>query len=191
MTDTTSASHDQRDALRARIEAAERRNAERSFADQARAAADAAIDYTRANPLTVVGGAVAFGLVLGLLTRPGRRVAGRALHSAGGAISGAASSATSGVRSVAARGGSRLGTLVGEAAMGYALTVIDDILEAARETKERAGDFGEAAGAQARKLGADASDAAGSTADGTRALARNMRDAALGVVRDIRERTKA
>lgn len=182
--------NDQRDALRARIEAAERRNAERSLGDQARAAADAAIDYTRANPLTVVGGAVAFGLVLGLLTRPGRRVAGKALHSAGDAISGAASSASSGVRSLTARGGSRLGTMIGEAAVAYAMSVIDDVLDAAREGKERAEDLGQAAGSQAKKLGAEASDAAGSAADSTRAIARKTRDAALGVVREIRRQTK-
>ena len=45
---------DSRDALRARIEAAERRNADRTIADQAREAATAAVDYTRANPLTVI-----------------------------------------------------------------------------------------------------------------------------------------
>jgi hypothetical protein len=188
MTDTPADS--QRDVLRVRIEAAERRNAEKTLADQARAAADAAIDFTRANPLTVIGGAVAFGLVIGLLTRPGRRVAGRAIHSAGDAISGAASSASSGVKSITARGGSRLGQLIGEAAVAYAMTVIDDVLEAARESKERAEDLGEAAGTQAKKLSASASDAAGSAADNTRTLARKTRDAALGVVRDIRRQTK-
>ena len=132
---TNTPANDQRDALRARIEAAERRNAEKGLAEQARAAADAAIDYTRANPLTVIGGAVAFGLVIGLLTRPGRRVAGRALHSAGDAISGAASSATSGVKSITARGGSRLGQMIGEAAVAYAMTVIDDLLDAARHLR--------------------------------------------------------
>ena len=187
---TDSPTDSQRDALRARIEAAERRNAEKTLADQARAAADAAIDYTRANPLTVIGGAVAFGLVIGLLTRPGRRVAGRAIHSAGDAISGAASSASSGVKSITARGGSRLGQLIGEAAVAYAMTVIDDVLEAAREGKERAEDLGEAAGTRAKKLSAGASDAAGSAADNTRTLARKTRDAALGVVRDIRRQTK-
>lgn len=187
---TNSPANDQRDALRARIEAAERRNAEKSLADQARAAADAAIDYTRANPLTVIGGAVAFGLVIGLLTRPGRRVAGRALHSAGDAISGVASSATSGVKSITARGGSRLGTMIGEAAMAYAMTMIDDMLDAAHEGRTRAEDLGEAAGAQAKKLSAGASEAARSAADSTRTLARKTRDAALGVVRDIRHQTK-
>ncbi len=185
-----SPANDQRDALRARIEAAERRNSERGLADQARAAADAAIDYTRAHPLTVIGGAVAAGLLIGLLTRPGRRVAGRAVQSAGGAISGAAASASSGVKSVAARGGSRLGKLIGEAALAYAMTMIDDLLDAAREGKERAGDLGEAAGSRARKLSAGAGEAAETAADSTRALARKTREAALGVVRDLRRQTK-
>lgn len=181
---------EKRDALRARIEAAERRNAERSLVDQARGAANAAIDYTRANPLTAIGGAVAFGLVLGLLSRPGRRVAGKALHGAGDAISGAASSASSGVKSITSRGGSRLGKMIGEAAVAYAMTVIDEVLDAAEESKERAGDLTQAAGAKARKIGADASDAAGSAADSTRALARKAQEAAVGVVRDIRRKTK-
>lgn len=184
------ASADGRDGLRARIEAAERRNAERSLANQARAAADAAVDYTRANPLKVIGGAVAVGLVIGLLTRPGRQVAGKALHGAGEAISGATASAGAGVKSMAARGGSRLGRLLGEAALTYAMTLIDDAIENARNAQERAGDIGENAGAQARKLSASASDAAGSAAESTRALARKTRDAALGVMRDLARQTK-
>lgn len=179
---------DRRDALRARIEAAERRNAERSLADQARAAASSAIDYTRAHPLTVIGAAVAAGLVIGLLTRPGRRVAGRALHGAGEAVSGAASSASAGVKSVVSHGGSRLGAMIGDAALAYAMTMLDAFLDAARTGQERAAERGDAAGAQARKLSSDASEAAGSAADGTRALARRTREAALGVVRDIRRR---
>lgn len=181
---------EKRDALRARIEASERRNAERNLADQARDAANAAIDYTRANPLTVIGGAVAFGLVLGLLTRPGRRVAGRALNGAGDAISGAASSASSGVKSLTSRGGSRLGKMIGEAAMAYALTIIDEVLDVAEEGKERAGEIGDAASAKARRIGASASDAAGSAADSSRALARKAQAAAVGVVRDLRRSAK-
>ncbi|WDA40586.1 hypothetical protein [Erythrobacter sp. BLCC-B19] len=179
-----------RDALRARIEAAERRNAERSLADQARAAADAAIDYTRANPLTVVGGAIAAGLVIGLLTRPGRRVAGKALHSAGDAISGTASRTSSSVKGLAARGGSKLGTLLSEAAVAYALTLIDEVVEGARTAQERAGDLGSSAGAQAKKLSADAADAAGSAADSTRALARKASAAAVDAVRDLARKSK-
>lgn len=187
---TPIASGDKRDALRARIEAAERRNAERTLADQAREAASAAADYTRAHPLTVIGGAVALGLVIGLLTRPGRRVAGQAFHTAGEAISDATSSATSGIKRVTSHGGSRIGHAIGEAAMGYLMTAIDDLLDTARAGQEKAAELGDAAGTQAKRLSANASEAAGSAADNTRALARKTADVAAGVVRDIRRKTK-
>lgn len=153
-----------RDSLRARIEAAERRNAERTLADKARTAAEAAVDYTRAHPLTVIGGALAIGLAIGLLTSPGRRVARRVAGSAGGAVSGAAASATSGVKELAAKGGSRIGTLLGEAAVAYVMTLIDDALEAAREGQERAGELGNAAGSKARDIAQKSRDTAGRVA---------------------------
>ena len=134
-----------RDALRARIEAAERRNAERTLAVQAREAASAAVDYTRAHPLTVIGGALALGLAIGLLTRPGRQLAHRVATGAGEAVSGARSSAASGVKRVAVRSGSQLGTLIGEAVMNYVMTMIDEALDTARTGQERAADLGEAA----------------------------------------------
>lgn len=179
-----------RDALRARIEAAERRNADRTLADQAREAAEAAVDYTRANPLTVIGGALAVGLLIGLLTRPGRRMASRALHSTTDAISDTASSARSGARNLSARGGSGLGRMIGQAAMGYAMTIIDEAMETARAGQERAAELGDAAGTQAKKLSANASEAAGTAAGNTRALARKTRDAAVGAVRDLGRKTK-
>ena len=181
---------DSRDALRARIEAAERRNADRTIADQAREAAEAAVDYTRANPLTVIGGALAVGLVIGLLTRPGRRVASRAMHSTAGAISGTASSARSGVSNIASRGGSQIGRMIGQAAISYAMTMIDEVLETARAGQERAAELGDAAGTQAKKLSANASEAASTAAGTTRTLARRTRDAATNAVRDLGRKTK-
>jgi ElaB/YqjD/DUF883 family membrane-anchored ribosome-binding protein len=150
-----------RDSLRARIEAAERRNAERTLADQARAAANAAVDYTRANPLTVIGGALVVGLAVGLLTRPGRQLASRVVHSTGDAVSGAASSATSGVKRLAASGGSRIGTLLGEAAVAYLMTLVDEALDEASEGRDKAGELSEAAGTKARGLAQKSRDTAG------------------------------
>jgi ElaB/YqjD/DUF883 family membrane-anchored ribosome-binding protein len=141
-----------RDSLRARIEAAERRNAERSIADQARDAAAAATDYARAHPLAVVGGALAIGLVVGLATRPGRKVAARAAGAVTVAASGAASSASSGVREIASRGGSRIGALVGNALMAYAMQVIEEVLDGTRAGQEKLGDLSEAAGDTARNV---------------------------------------
>jgi ElaB/YqjD/DUF883 family membrane-anchored ribosome-binding protein len=141
-----------RDTLRARIEAAERRNAERTLADQAREAAAAATDYARAHPLAVVGGALALGLVIGLATRPGRKVAARAAGAVGAAASGAASSASSGVKGLAARGGSKLGALIGNALMAYAMQVIEEVLDGTRTGQERLGDLSDAAGDKARTV---------------------------------------
>lgn len=148
-----------RDSLRARIEAAERRNAERSLSDQAREVAAAANDYARANPLKVVAGALAVGLLIGLATRPGRKVAGRAVGAVSAAASGAAGNAASGIKDVAARGGSRIATLLGEAAMAYAMTLIDDLVAGARSSQEKIADLGEEAGAAARKTRAKAAGA--------------------------------
>jgi hypothetical protein len=152
-----------RDSLRARIEAAERRNAERSIADQARDAAEAATDYARAHPLAVVGGALALGLLVGLATRPGRKVAARAAGAVSAAASGAASSATSGVKELAASGGSRIGALIGNALMAYAMQVIEEVLDGTRAGQERIGDFSETAGEKARTVTATARKAASET----------------------------
>lgn len=178
---------DKRDALRARIEAAERRNAERTLADQAREVAHSAADYTRAHPLTVIGGAVAAGLVIGLLTRPGRRAA----RQAGEALSGAAASATSGVREVTKRGGSRLGRMITETLIAHVMTVIEELLDTARAEQDKAAELGDAAGERAKKLGAETARAVGSAADSTGDLVRKGADIAAGVVRDLRRKTKA
>ncbi|QDH35032.1 hypothetical protein [Porphyrobacter sp. YT40] len=188
MTDLTPI--DKRDSLRARIEAAERRNADRTLADQARAAADAAIDYTRANPLTVIGGALAAGVVIGLLTRPGRRMASRAYHNASDAISDASSSVSRRARGLASRSPSRFSDLIGDTAMAYIMKLLDEAVEGARAAQDRAEALGDTAGTQAKKLGHNAVDAASSAADSTRALARKARSATTGAVRDLRRKAK-
>lgn len=163
-----------RDSLRARIEAAERRNAERSLADQARAAADAAVDYTRAHPLTVIGGALAVGLLLGLATRPGRRVAGRAVGAVSAAASGVAVSAASGVKGVTARGGSKVATLLGEAAMAYAMKLLDELLQGASDGQDKIEELGDGA-AKSLKTARET----------TRKAARKTQDRASRAVREV------
>jgi len=180
----------QRDALRARIEAAERRNAERTLADQARAAAGAATDYARAHPLAVIGGALALGLLIGLATRPGRRVASRAVGAVGAAASGAASSATSGVKGLTGGTRSRLGALVSEAVLAYGMKLVDDVLEAARSGRERIEDMGDEAEAAARKARREASHALGTAADTTRHAARKTRRKATRAVRSALDKVK-
>jgi hypothetical protein len=172
-----------RDSLRARIEAAERRNAERTLADQAREAAETATDYARAHPLTVIGGALAVGLLIGLATRPGRQVAGKAVGAVGAAAHGVAGSAAAGVKSVTARGGSRLATLLGEAAMAYAMKLLDELLSDVAAGQERLEGFGEDVGSTARNVGQKA-------ADTTRAAASKTRRKAASVVAGAARKVK-
>lgn len=68
---------EKRDQLRARIEAGERRNEERSFADQAKDVADSAIEFAKKHPVATVAGAVAVGLAIGAMTRRGRELGRR------------------------------------------------------------------------------------------------------------------
>ena len=66
-----------REQLRARIEAGEKRNVERSFADQAKEAADSAVDFAKKHPIATVAGAVAIGLAIGAMTSRGRQLGRR------------------------------------------------------------------------------------------------------------------
>ena len=68
---------EKRDQLRARIEAGERRNEERSFVDQAKDVADSAVDFAKRHPIATVAGAITVGLAIGAMTRRGRALGRR------------------------------------------------------------------------------------------------------------------
>lgn len=194
---TTDTKDEKRDALRQKIEASERRIAERTFADQAREAADAALDYTKANPLKVVGGAVALGVLIGLMTSPGRRVASRAATGAAAAASGAASAvgnAASGtaktVSNAASKGTSRAGNLLSDTVVAYGMKLIDDMLDAGRAGQDKLEDLGDSASARARELRRDAGYMAGNAADKGRAATQRTRRRAERAVRDLTDRVR-
>lgn len=186
MSDTPSPStpDTERDQLRAKIEASERRIAERTLADQAKEAADAALEYTKENPLKVVGGAVAVGLLIGLMTSPGRRIASRAASGTAAAVSGAAASTTRAAKNATAEG-SRLGNLISDAIIAFGIKLMDDALDAGRAGKDALEDAGDSAAARARALRREASYLAGSAADKGRTAARRTRRKASRAVRDL------
>lgn len=68
---------EKRDQLRARIEAGEKRQEERSFLDQAKNVADSAVDFAKRHPVATVAGAIAVGLAVGAMTRRGRELGRR------------------------------------------------------------------------------------------------------------------
>ncbi|QPC99925.1 hypothetical protein [Qipengyuania soli] len=126
-----------RDQLRARIEAGEKRNEQRTLVDQAKDAADTAVAFTKKHPYAVIGGAIAVGLAIGAMTKPGRRLGKR-----GGVFAG----------------------LVADAALAYGARMIDNASNAAHLAGDRFEDFGETAASTARDLRREAAgrlDAAG------------------------------
>lgn len=182
-----------RDELRARIEASERRIAQRTLADQAQEAAEAAVEYTRKNPLTVIAGAVAVGLVVGAMTSPGRRVvrtAATGAASAASAVGGTVSGAAKGVGDAAKKRGSAIGALVTDAVVAYGIKLIDEALDGARAGQDKFEDISDSASAKARELRRDAAYYAGTASDKGRAVTQRTRRRAERAVRDLTDRIR-
>ena len=151
---------ERREALRQRIEASEQRNAERSFADQAKDVLDSATDFAKRHPLAVVGGAIGVGLLIGAMTRPGRRL------------------------------GRRTGTMAamaGDTVLGYAMGLMDRAetagAAALRSSSDAIEDLGDSVGSTARRLRRDAAYRADTTSD---ALASSRRRASRKASRRLR-----
>ena len=151
---------ERREALRQRIEASERRNADRSFADQAKEVLDTATDFAKKHPLTVVGGAIGVGLLIGAMTRPGRRLGRRT-----GAMA----------------------AMAGDTVLGYALGLVDRAetagAAALRSSSDAFEDLGDSVGSTARRLRRDAAYRADVTSD---ALASSRRRASRKASRGLR-----
>ncbi len=179
---------DQRDELRAKIEAAERRVASRTLADDARDAAKAATGYAKDNPLTVVGGAVVAGLLIGLMTKPGRRVARNAASGTVSAVSGAATGTMRTVKSATKDGRSAVGSRISDGLVAYGIRIIDEVMDGARAGQDKLEDIGDAARAGARKVTRDAQYTAGSAAAKTSAVTKRTGRRAGRAMRDLANR---
>lgn len=124
-----SASRDKREELKARIAAGQSRHEQRSFSDQAKGAAKSAAEFAKEHPIATVVGGLALGLLLGSMTRSGRRL--------GREASNLASSAT-------------------EAATAFALGLLDDATDIARQGKETLGEATEKLAFSGRQASRDA-----------------------------------
>lgn len=109
---------DRREALRQRIDEGELRQQARRVADQARDTAGGFIDYAKEHPLRIVAGAIAVGLAVGAMTKPGRRVGKR---------------------------GGALAALAADAALAYGLKVWKGALDAGSDAGDAARDLGRSA----------------------------------------------
>lgn len=124
MSDEYKTDAEKREALRAKIEAGEARQAERSLSEQAKDAADGALEFVKANPIKSVA-AVAIGAVLiGAMTRPGRKAGKRA---------------------------GRLASAATDAALAYGLSLLDAGKDAAETGQDRLADLSRSARKNARE----------------------------------------
>lgn len=114
---------EKREALRGKIAAGERRNSQRSFGDQAKAAADGALDYVKANPLKAVAGVAIGALIIGAFTKPGRKITKKT---------------------------SKLANVATEAALAYGLGLLESAGNAASKGQDKLAELGESVGPKAR-----------------------------------------
>lgn len=152
-----------REQLRARIEASETRNEERSLADQARDAADSALEFTRKHPLAVAGGVLVAGLAIGAMTRRGRKVGQR---------------------------GGVFARLVRDAALAYGTRMIDGMIDGAAYAGDRIEDFGDSAASTARGLRRDAAYKLDTAGDALRTSGRKAGRKGSRAYRALRSRLK-
>ena len=151
-----------RKQMRDKIEAGERRNAERTLGDYAREARDGAASFVKEHPITTVLGGLAIGVVVAsLIPGPGKRL-----------------------RKKATARGSALAAMLTELGMAYGASMLDGLSDAARAGQDKLEDLGDTA----RGLRREAGELAGSTSDRARALSREAGKKAGRSIRDLRAR---
>lgn len=145
---------DKREALRGKIAAGERRNSQRGFADSA-------IDYVKANPLKAMAGVAVGALLIGALTRPGRRAGKKA-----GALAGVAT----------------------EAALAYGLGLMETAGKAASKGQDKLAELGETVGPKARAWQATAAKEGSALSDYLVDAAKRSGKRAGKTIDDLRSR---
>ena len=161
--DSNLSDEQKREELRARIDAGEQRIQERSLADQARDAADTALEFTKRHPFAVVGGVLVAGLAIGAMTRRGRNLGLR-----GGMFAG----------------------LAADAVMAYGARMMDSVASGAQYAGDRFEDFGDNAATAARGLRRDTSYKLDVAGDALRSSRRKAGRKGSRAYRSLRTRLK-
>ena len=156
---------EKRDELRAKIEAGEQRNAERSIGDYAKSAADSTTQFVKDHPVAAVAGVAVVGLAVGAMTRPGRQAGQKAGQKAGA-----------------------LATYATEMGLAYASGLLDQAGDVARAGGDALEDLGDDVAFTARKARRTAGNAAGNTSDNVLALSRKAARRAGRTYRDAKAR---
>ncbi len=154
-----------RDELRAKIEAGEQRNAERTIADQARDAADTAGAFVKEHPLATLAGVAVIGLAIGAMTKPGRR-AGRVAGERAGAFA----------------------SYAGELGTAYATGLFDASRRAVEAGGDTLEDIGDSVSRTSRGARRQATQSLGDTGDSLRFLGRRAARKAGRTARNARHK---
>ena len=145
---------EKREALRGKIAAGERRNAQRGFADSA-------IGYVKANPLKSIAGVAIGALLIGAMTRPGRKAGKKA---------------------------GALATVATEAALAYGLGLMETAGKAASKGQDKLAELGETVGPKARAWQATAAKEGSALSDYLVDAAKRSSKRAGKTIDDLRSR---
>ena len=153
---------EKRETLREKIEAGERRNAERSLGDYAREARDGATSFVKAHPIATVAGGLALGVIVAsLVPGPGRRLS-----------------------CASAAKGSALAAMLTELGIAYGTGLLDNLGDAARDGQDKLEDLGHSVGDTARSLRREADDAS----ESAESFGRDAGKRATRTLRNLRSR---
>ena len=133
----------------------------------------------------MIGGAVIAGIAIGLMTRPGRRIARNAAVGAASMAGSSAAAAKSAASNVSKKRVSAFGNLIADAAVAYSIRLIDGMVERTQAGKDAFEDATDGARAKARELRRDAAYLTGSTLDRSRTLSRKASRKVSRTVRDL------
>jgi hypothetical protein len=150
-----------RQQLKAKVAKGQARLRERqTWAERAAQARDTALDLARDHPLLVVAGGLALGFLVSTLFKrsPTRKLAGEVAEQA----------------ERGARKGGRLVWMAAEFALPFVQQALVSATETGRTGRDKLGDFGEAAGDRARKLGREATSRAEDTLEAARGAGRRF-----------------
>lgn len=151
-----------RSELKSKVEAAQKRNADRSLGDYARDAGNSATSFVKEHPITTLVGGLAVGaLIASFIPGPGKRL-----------------------RKQATARSAVLAGALGELALTYGTQFLQGAEKAANTGRDKLGGVGEVIGESARSAANGASTAAETAGDS----ARDLGKAAVRTLKDLRSR---
>ncbi|GGD92372.1 hypothetical protein GCM10011515_10110 [Tsuneonella deserti] len=159
-------SNDKRDELKSKVDAAQKRNQQRTLGDYAREAGEGASSFVKERPLTTILGGVAVGvLIASLVPGPGRRL-----------------------RKKATKRGAALAAVIADLAVTYGSRAMENAGDAARSGQSRLSDLGETLSEVLSEGARNVRREAGDVSEATEKFTRHAGKRASRTLRNLRSR---